>query len=127
MSQIMVIALGGALGAIMRFLLASRMQSVVSNEILGVPVSTFIVNLVGSLLIGVAYVLLTEKLLFPPTWRPFVTIGFLSAFTTFSTFSLDIIQLLEAGHLTVAIAYIMASVLLCVTACWLGILVTRLF
>lgn len=126
MTQIVFVALGGAVGAVMRFLLAGRVQPLVSQQFLGVPVSTLIVNVLGSLLIGVAYVLLAEKLVLAPAWRSVIMVGFLAAFTTFSTFSLDTVHLLEAGHIGLAISYIIASVLLCVSACWLAMLATRL-
>jgi len=127
MNQLLLIAVGGALGAVMRFMLVANVQPLISQQIMGVPVSTFVVNVLGSFMIGVAYVLLTEKLALTPAWRALLTVGFLSAFTTFSTFSLDTVQLLEAGQIAYAFAYIMASVLLCVSACWAAMLISRLF
>ena len=62
-----------------------------------------LVNLVGSFAIGVVFILIVEKQIIHPDWRGVLMVGFLGAFTTFSTFSLETITLLEAGHLSVRI------------------------
>ena len=85
------------------------------------PVGTFIVNIVGSLLIGVLYVLLVEKNNLSPLYRLFFITGFLGGFTTFSSFSLEMVQLSQSGHVVNSIAYAMGSLLLGMLAAFFGI------
>ena len=126
MSQILIIATGGSLGALARFFLSSWLITRFEHLSLSGPLATLSVNVIGSLLMGIAYVFIAEKMQLSPEWRQFVMIGFLAAFTTFSSFSLDTLVLFESGNILAAIAYIMASVLLCIAACWLAIMLTRL-
>jgi len=70
-------------------------------------------------------VLLTERAEFSPEMRGVITVGFLGAFTTFSTFSMDTIGLLEQGHFASAITYVLSSVLVCIIAAWLGLSLSR--
>ena len=85
------------------------------------PVGTFAVNLIGSFLIGAIYVVITEKTSWHPDWRYVLIVGFLGAFTTFSTFSLETVALLESGKLITAASYMLITVVTCVLGCWLGI------
>ena len=89
------------------------------------PIGTLFVNAFGSLIIGVVYVLLVEKQLIHPDWRGVLMVGFLGAFTTFSTFSLEAINLLEAGQLAHALGYMLISVVLCVFMAGAGMQLTR--
>lgn len=120
------VAIGGALGAVARFLLASNIQARVDHQVFGVPASTLIVNIIGSTLIGVVYVLIVEKGSWNPQLQAVMMMGFLAAFTTFSTFSLDSVHLLQAGHYALAIGYIIASVVICIGMCILAMQFTRL-
>lgn len=120
------VAFGGALGAVARYLLASELQARIDHQVLGIPASTLLVNLIGSTLIGVIYVLIIEKGSVNAQLQPVLMMGFLAAFTTFSTFSLDSVHLLEAGHYALAIGYIIASVVVCTGLCFLAIQATRL-
>jgi CrcB protein len=83
-------------------------------------------NVLGSLAMGILFVLIQEKTLLEEWLRPLLMVGLLGAFTTFSTFSLDTIRLLEAGHFTVAVTNILLSVVLSVGAAYIGITITRL-
>ena len=89
------------------------------------PLGTFSVNILGSFLIGVFFVVLAEKAQLAEPWRPLVTVGFLGAMTTFSTFSLDALLLFEQGHYNTALFYIVSSVALCLFAAFAGMQVTR--
>ncbi len=120
------VAFGGALGAVARYLLASAIQSRVDHQVFGAPASTLLVNVIGSTLLGVLYVLIVEKSSINPQLQPMLMMGFLAAFTTFSTFSLDSVHLLEAGHYALAIGYIIASVVICIGMCFLAMQATRL-
>lgn len=119
-----MIALGGASGALCRYWLVN----IINKDRLGsFPLGTLSVNIIGSFLIGIMYVLIAEKVSLHPDWRSVVMVGFLAAFTTFSTFSLETVTLLEYGQLAQALLYVSSSVVICVLASWLGISLTRLF
>ena len=122
MTTYITIALGGAFGAVSRFWIQSAVQRFNGSSF---PLGTFSVNILGSFLIGVFFVVLAEKAQFAEPWRPLVTVGFLGAMTTFSTFSLDALLLFEQGHYNTALFYIVSSVALCLFAAFAGMQVTR--
>lgn len=119
----LLIALGGASGALSRY----GVGRIVSHYLAQVywPLGTFAVNFIGSFVIGAVYVLITEKSSLHADWRYVLMVGFLGAFTTFSTFSLESVALLEAGKVLLALTYMLSTVISCVIACWLGIVVLR--
>ena len=124
MTEALVIAAGGALGALARFWSANLVTQLMGAHF---PYGIMLVNVVGSCLIGVAFVLLVEKVSAETLWRPFIIVGVLGAFTTFSTFSLQTLNLLEAGRMLAAGAYVVASVFLCLIGVSLGVAITRAF
>ena len=117
------IALGGALGAVSRYYLSVAVERFNSGAF---PLGTFAVNVLGSLLIGVCFVLFMEKLHLVDTWRPVVVIGFLGALTTFSTYSLDALLLIQQGNYNTAFLYIISSVLVCLLAAFTGMQLARI-
>ncbi len=119
----LAVAFGGALGAMIRFFVFNVFQRTGSSAF---PWATLTVNVLGSFLIGSAFILITERMALGPYWRGVVTIGFLGAFTTFSTFSMDVIGLLEQGSLSQAFLYVLSSVLVCIIAAWLGLSLAKL-
>jgi CrcB protein len=123
MMNLLTIAFGGALGALSRYGITMHMQHQFQH---GWPAATLLINVLGSALIGVMYVLIVEKSQMHESWRYVSMVGFLGAFTTFSTFSLEVITLLENGQPSHAIAYIIASLILGIGASWGAILLTRL-
>ncbi len=124
MTEAIVIAAGGALGALARYWSANLVTQFMGAHF---PYGIMLVNVVGSCLIGVAFVLLVEKVSAETLWRPFIIVGVLGAFTTFSTFSLQTLNLLEAGRMLAAGAYVVASVFLCLISVSLGVAITRAF
>jgi CrcB protein len=122
MSQLLVIAAGGALGAVMRFGVSNAVYAVTGRDF---PYGTLTVNILGSLLMGALYVLLVERLTEAAEWRGFLLIGVLGAFTTFSTFSIETLALFENGEHLRALANMFFSVSLCVMATWLGVVAIR--
>lgn len=123
MSEIIAIALGGALGAVSRFWAVNLTSLWLGDEF---PYGILIVNILGSLAIGIVFVFLVERAILPVAWRSAVMIGFLGAFTTFSTFSLQTLGLLEAGRFLAASVYMISSLLICVLAAALGMFIARL-
>ena len=119
----LAVAFGGALGAMSRFFVYNAFQRASASTF---PWATLTVNVVGSFLIGIAFILITERMDMAPYWRGVITVGFLGAFTTFSTFSMDVIGLLEQGNFTHAFLYVLSSVLVCIIAAWLGLSVAKL-
>jgi len=122
MIQVLLIAGGGAVGAVMRFWLSGWVYSVLGRDF---PYGTLVVNLFGSLVMGLCFALFIERLMAGPEWRALIMIGLLGAFTTFSTFSIETFSLLEDGELIKAMANILLSVVLCVLAAWVGVLAGR--
>ena len=117
MLQLIAIALGGAVGSVARFLAANAAAEHFGTRF---PYGTLMVNLIGSFLIGLTYVLIVEKFKLSAEIRGLVMIGFLGAFTTFSTFSLELLDMLKSGALLGAGFYLLVSVIIGVTNVWLG-------
>ena len=122
MKYLFFIALGGASGAVSRYLLANWVHSLWEGKF---PVGTLLVNMLGSFAIGIAYVILVERQLVHANWGGVLMVGFLGAFTTFSTFSLETIALLESGQPAQALAYMLGSAVMCVLVAGLAIQLTR--
>ena len=122
MKHIIFIALGGAGGAVARYLVANAIHIAPGKF----PWATLSVNLAGSFCIGIMYVLIAERAALHSDWRSIAVVGFLGAFTTFSTFSLETINLIESGQMGMAALYALTSVSICVMAAGLGIGLTRL-
>ncbi|AHF03956.1 camphor resistance protein CrcB [Marichromatium purpuratum 984] len=122
MLQLLAIAGGGALGALSRFWISTGVYRVLGRDF---PWGTLAVNVIGSFLMGLLFVLLTERLAVAPEWRGAVLVGFLGALTTFSTFSIETLNLIEQGALLRATLNVGASVGVCVLLCWAGIALGR--
>lgn len=118
------IAIGGAAGAVARHTSINLVQgwNTAGN---GLPLGTWLVNVSGALLIGILYVLLVERLPVNTELRALLMVGFLGAFTTFSTYSLDTMLLIERGLVLQALIYTVGSVVFCLLATWLGMALTR--
>ena len=122
MIQTLAIAGGGAVGALLRFWVSTWVYARLGRDF---PWGTLVVNVAGSLLMGLLYILLIERLSFPPVWRAALLVGLLGAFTTFSTFSLETLNLIEDGALFKALMNVLLSVVMCLLGAWLGILFGR--
>ena len=122
MLNLFAIAGGGAIGALMRFWISNSIYAMYGRDF---PYGTLIVNVVGSFLMGVLFVLLNERFSLDPAWRAALLIGLLGAFTTFSTFSMETLNLFLAGEISKAAMNIILSVVMCIFATWLGFLIGR--
>ncbi|MET0026187.1 MAG: fluoride efflux transporter CrcB [Candidatus Thiodiazotropha sp.] len=122
MNQLLAIASGGALGALMRYWVSGGVYALLGR---GFPYGTLAVNLLGSLVMGFLYALMLERVVASPEWRGALLVGFLGAFTTFSTFSIETLNLLEQAELFKAGLNIIASVTACLLACWIGLVLGR--
>ncbi len=123
MKYLIFIALGGASGAVARYVLAEWVHSLWEGKL---PVGTLLVNMIGSFAIGIIYVMVVERQLIHADWRGVLMVGFLGAFTTFSTFSLETIALLEVGHTLHALTYMLGSAVVCVVMAGAAMQLTRL-
>jgi len=115
------VALGGALGSMARFWLAAAVASLTGPQF---PWGTLLINVLGSFIIGLFGALTGSRgaVSVPPDIRIFVMVGICGGFTTFSSFSLQTLELLQSGELVRGGAYILGSVVLCLLGVWIGAL-----
>jgi fluoride exporter len=118
-ANILLVGAGGFIGSIARYLLSGW----VLHHTLGgkFPWSTFVVNVLGCLLIGVLSGMIERLEWFTPQMRLLLLTGLLGGFTTFSTFGLETVFLLRRGEVLIAVAYTLSSVAVCITAVWVGL------
>jgi CrcB protein len=120
--QIIAIMLGGAFGAALRYLVSNGVYNLLGRDF---PYGTLAVNLLGSFLMGILSVILLERNELDPLLKLAILVGFLGAFTTFSTFSMDTLALINEGALSRALLNMLISVIVCVFAVWLGMLIAK--
>lgn len=113
----LLVALGGAVGASLRYLISDMTLALLGK---GFPYATLLVNVLGSFTMGLLYGAVLQEYIVLVPWRTFIGIGFLGALTTFSTFSLDTLLLLQQGDWHKAILNIVLNVCVCVFVAWLG-------
>lgn len=122
MNQVVAIAVGGALGALSRYWVVGLVSRLFERSF---PYGTLVVNVIGSFLIGICYIIIVQRLHVASEWHAVLMVGFIGAFTTFSTFSLETVSLIQEGRLMVALSYIFSSVLVCLLATAAGILLAK--
>ncbi len=122
MNQTLAIAAGGAVGALLRFWMSNGIYALLGR---GFPYGTLAVNVLGSLLMGFLYIVMIERLSLGAEWRGFALVGLLGAFTTFSAFSIETLTLLEQANYGKAMANILFSVVACIAAAFIGVLMAR--
>lgn len=117
MRDLLLVFLGGGIGSMMRYLINRWLVS----SALSFPLATFLVNITGCFLIG--FIFFASEMAEDQTpWRLFLITGFCGGFTTFSTFSFENFELFDNQQLFILFIYIASSVILGMTAAWLGIL-----
>jgi fluoride exporter len=119
-----MVGIGGFIGAIARFVLGSYIGNRFGTRF---PYGTFVINITGSFLLGIVMTLLVEKTDASPTWSYLVPIGFIGAYTTFSTFEYETFRTVQDGQLLVAFANVALSVIVGFGALWAGVVVGRTF
>jgi len=122
LNQFLAVAVGGALGSMLRFGLSSWLQALAGRDF---PYGTLMVNVTGCLAMGFLFVLFVDRLSDSTVWRAGLLIGVLGGFTTFSSFSIETFNLFEQGEWFRAVSNVLASVLLCLFATWIGVLMAR--
>ncbi len=122
MKEALIVGAGGFAGSIARYLLQNI---IVSRFVTVFPLGTFVINLAGSLLIGLLFGLAERYAGFTQPWRLLLAVGFCGGFTTFSTFAFDNLQLLRDGNFVQLFAYALLSLVLGVVLAALGYFITR--
>lgn len=122
LNQLALIAFGGAIGAVLRFVASNAVHQMLGR---GFLYGTLTVNVLGSFIMGLLYIALVERSGLSEQWRAVLIVGLLGAFTTFSTFSIETFLLIENKELTKAMLNIVLSVGLCLGGTWLGIMIGR--
>ena len=125
MQGILLVGLGGFLGSIARYMLGGVVMHMTAEG--GFPYGTFAVNVLGCLVVGMLAGVAEQYDVFGPDTRLLLFAGLLGGFTTFSAFGLEAINLIRRGDLGIAVLYVGGSVILCITAVWLGIKLVSMF
>lgn len=122
MMNYLMVALGGAVGACSRYAVYNL------AAIMGFTsqLATFVVNVLGAMAIGVLFVVITERGVLQPYGQQLLSVGFLGAFTTYSSYSLDALRMLERGEAGIALLYLVGTMLGCLVAAWMGLSLARL-
>lgn len=118
-ANIALVACGGAFGATLRYLIGIGMISLFGK---GFPFATLAVNVLGSLIMGAIFQLVQQETITSSPWWPLIGVGFLGALTTFSTFSMDNLLLLQQGELLKAMLNVALNVVVCILAAYVGTL-----
>jgi fluoride exporter len=126
--KIALIAVGGAAGAVLRYGVAGLVQGLLRGRPSeAFPWGTLLINISGCFLIGLLAPLLLERSVLRPEFRLAILVGFLGAYTTWSTFGFETMQLLNAGDYRRALAYALGTNLGCFAAVWLAYKATTWF
>lgn len=123
MQNYLCIALGGALGSLARYWVGSEVTDRMGTRF---PYGTFVINVSACLIIGFSLTLLGRRPEFNPAWRFLIPIGFVGAYSTFSSFEWETFANLQTGAFLAAAAYVVLSCFLGLVAVWCGVLLARL-
>jgi fluoride exporter len=118
----LMVAIGGALGSVLRFWLGSYIGGRLGNRF---PYGTFAVNMTGSFLIGVVLTVLAGKTQWSMNWRYLIPIGFIGGYTTFSAFEYETFRLFQDGQMVSAMLNVALSVVIGFAGVWMGVVAGR--
>lgn len=122
MQKYLLVALGGALGSLLRFWVGTFVTSKIGVRF---PYGTFIINITACIIIGFSLEFLGKHLELTPAWRYLIPIGFVGAYSTFSTFEWETFSNLQAGSFLIAGLYVSLSILLGLMGIWSGVAIAR--
>lgn len=122
MGKYVMVGIGGCLGAIARFWLGGLIYQKMGTRF---PYGTFVINISGCFLVGFMVTVLTERTHLNANWRYLIPVGFIGAYTTFSTFEFETLAALRDGQLLVAALNVALSVVVGFIAVWLGVIAGR--
>lgn len=122
LKTLLIVGLGGGVGSVFRYLTSVWTDKYVKSAF---PWATFLVNVIGCLIIGILIGLFTKHQVENSTLKLLFVTGFCGGFTTFSAFTLENIKLFQSGNSLLALLYIALSVILGVLAVWTGMMITK--
>jgi CrcB protein len=122
LQKYLLIAVGGALGSIARYWVGSTVASRLGTRF---PYGTFVTNLTACLIIGFSLTFLARRTALNPAWRFLVPIGFIGAYSTFSTYEWETLSILRGGAFLEAALYALGSLVLGLVATWAGIAIAE--
>ena len=120
--NILLVAVGGALGAVARFVVGNAVSRAIGSAL---PYGPFVNNVIGCFAMGLLMTIIVDRELLPATWRLLLCVGLLGGFTTFSSFGYEALMLLTEGRMLAALAYVGGSVVLGLMAAGMGVLCAR--
>ena len=124
MQKYLFIAVGGALGSIARFWVGSTVAGRMGTKF---PYGTFIINITACIIIGFSLAFLGRRTELNPAWRFLIPVGFVGAYSTFSTFEWETFSNLQTGAFLIAALYVVLSFFLGLVGVWCGVLIARTF
>ncbi|GAP70726.1 protein CrcB [Bacteroidales bacterium 6E] len=120
--NLLIVGTGGLIGTVMRYLVQVHIEKLMGSTF---PLGTFLINILGSFIIGVVYGLVDKGNIMGPEWRQFLAVGLCGGFTTFSTFSADTLNLIKDNSFVQMLLYTGGSVLFGLLAVYFGIILAR--
>ena len=124
MQKYLWIAIGGSLGSLARYGVGTLVAGRLGSKF---PYGTFVINITACVIIGFSLALLGRRTELSPAWRFLIPVGFVGAYSTFSTFEWEIFSGLRTGAFFIAVLYVVLSLVLGLLAVWLGVMMARVF
>ncbi len=110
MTKLLAVFIGGGMGSILRYGISQWLGTHAS----GFPIGTFCANVLSCVVLGWSWIYFSEQINLDPAYKLLILVGFCGGFSTFSTFSLETFRLLQNGQISVALLYVVFSILMCV-------------